>query len=500
MDQLAAGFLLFIDWHALVMLTVGTVIGIIVGAIPGIGPAQLIPLSLPITFSMQPVPALLFLLGEFVGGVYGGSITAILVNTPGTPASVATTFDGYQLACQGKAGKALKLALVSSVVGDVISTTLLLFLAERLAHFSLLIGPAEVVSILVLSLTLVVAVAGPSLTKGFMSAALGGLLAMVGTDSITGTPRLVFGVPELLPGIGLVPLIMGLFAISEILVLAERRLRGEDAKVLDLRAELPENRRLSFGEVWSLRWVMLRSAILGIMVGAIPGLGASVAAMLGYGYARRHSRHPELFGHGSLEGVVGPEAAKNAETSGGLLPFFVLGIPGSALVAMLGGAFLLHGMDPGPLLFQAHGDKMFAIYFGLYGVNVVMLVVGLAGMNLFHYVVRIPRDLLFAIVFILSVVGTYAIDSSMLDIWMVLVFGLVGYFMRKVGIPVAPLLIAFLLVPLLEHNLRQALLISGGSFSVFVESPIAAGFLLLTAAWLAWRGYSSRRSRLGGAH
>jgi len=386
------------------------------------------------------------------------------------------------------------MALFGSVVGDLVATTVLILLAERLARLSLEFGPAELTAVIVLSLTLVVAVAGRSLAKGLMAATFGALLAVIGTDSITGTPRLIFGVMPLLSGIGLVPMIMGLFAVSEILLLAEDRPLTRMGAALDLRRESAENRRLSLGELWRTRGALARGSAVGVVIGIIPGLGASVAAMLGYGLARRYSRTPEAFGQGSLEGVAAPEAANNAETSGALLPFIVLGIPGSSLVAMLGGAFLVHGMEPGPLLFQAHGDKMYAVYFGLYAVNFVMLAFGLGCMGLFHYIVKVPRDILLAAVFVLSVVGTYAIEASLTDVWVMLIFGLIGYVMRRMDVPTAPLLIAFLLVPQLEHSLRQALLISGGSLAIFAERPIAVGILLATVAWLAYRLYRGRVS------
>ncbi|MDP6121708.1 MAG: tripartite tricarboxylate transporter permease [Rhodospirillales bacterium] len=493
MEIFAEGFALFAQWPVLVAMVIGTVLGMVVGAIPGIGPAQLIPISIPVTFTMAPVPALMFLLGEFIGGIYAGSISAILVNSPGTPASIATTFDGYPLARAGKAGKALKMALYGSVIGDLISTAILIVVAERIARIALKFGPAEIAAVIVFSLTLVAAVAGRSLVLGFVSAIAGGLLASVGMDSITGTTRFAFGVVELLSGIGLLPLIMGLFAVSEILVLAEHRITGQTGEIRDLRDETAENRRLTLAEVWSVRGALTRGAATGIGVGSLPGLGASVAAILAYGWARRSSKNPEAFGTGCLEGLAAPECANNAETSGALLPFLTLGIPGSALIAMLGGAFLLHGLEPGPLLFEEHGDKIYALYCGLIAINLVMLVVGLAGMNLFHYVVKVPTDILFSIVLILCVSGVFAVSASLHEVSVMLIFGVVGYGMRKLDIPIPPLLIAFLLVPMLEHSFRQALLISGGSLMIFITHPISAGFLLATVAWLVFRAIRNRR-------
>ena len=495
MEDIVAGFILFAQWQPLLAMTIGTTLGMIVGAIPGIGPAQLIPISIPITFTMEPVTALMFLLGEFIGGIYGGSIVAILVRSPGTPASIATTFDGYPMARAGKAGKALKLALFGSVIGDLISTAVLILVAERLAKLALKFGPAEITTVIIFSLTLVVALAGKSLIKGFISATIGGFLAVVGLDSITGTERFTFGSVELLSGIGLVPLIIGLFAVSEILSIAEERFRGIIDEIQDFREEKKENRNVSFRELWSIRGALTRGAITGIGIGSLPGLGASVASLLAYGWARRASKNPETFGKGCLEGVGAPECANNAETSGALLPFLTLGIPGSGLVAMLGGAFLLHGLEPGPLLFDEHGDKIYAIYFGLLAINVIMLIVGLGFMNLFHYVIRVPKDILFAVVFVLCASGVYALSASLHDIWVMLFFGVMGYIMQKFGIPIPPLLIAFLLVPMLEHSMRQTLLISGGDPSVFFLRPISGGFILATTVWLIIRikrGQSSK--------
>lgn len=495
MDELWAGIFLLCTWQSLAALTFGTILGVIVSAIPGVGPAQLIAVSLPFTFSMSPVPALLFLLGQFTGGMYGGAITAVLINTPGTPSSIATTFDGYPLARQGKAGKALWMSLIASVFGGLVSTTVLVLSAERLAWLSLAFGPAEMVGVIVLALLLIAAVEEASMTKGLISALLGALLAVVGTDSITGTPRLTFGITGLTGGIGLVPMLMGLFAIGEIFQFAEKRLTDRALEIRDTRQETPADRGLSWWEIWDTRGALWRGAWIGTIIGILPGLGSSAAAMIGYGYARRQSKTPELFGKGSLEGVAAPEAANNAETSGALLPFFVLGIPGSSLVAMLGGAFLMHGLTPGPKLFQENGDKMYAIYLGLYVTNIVLLIFGLASTRIFHFVVRIPQDFLYAVVFILAAVGTYALEGSLWDIWVMLLSGAAAYGMRKIGVPVSPLLIAFILVPVLEHSFRQALLISGGSLWVFVQRPMAATFLGIAAAWIIYSAIPSRTRR-----
>lgn len=497
MDELFAGLALLCTWPSMAALTLGTIMGVIVGAIPGVGPAQLIAITLPFTFSMSPIPALLLLLGEFTGGMYGGAITAVLINTPGTPSSIATTFDGYPLARQGKAGKALWMSLIASVFGGLVSTTVLVLSAERLAWLSLAFGPTEMVGVIVLALLLIAAVEQSSMTKGLMSALLGAFLALIGNDSITGTPRLTFGISGLTGGIGLVPLLMGLFAISEIFAFAEKRLATQSYEVRDISNETKSDRRVSLREIWDTRAALWRGAWIGTIIGILPGLGSSAAAMIGYGYARRRSKTPEQFGKGSLEGIAAPEAANNAETSGALLPFFVLGIPGSSLVAMLGGAFLMHGLTPGPKLFQENGDKMYALYLGLYATNIVLLIFALAATRVFHLVIRIPQDVLYAIVFILAAVGTYALEGSLWDIWVMLLAGALAYGMRKLAIPVSPLLIAFILVPSLEHSFRQALLISGGSLLVFVERPMAAACLGIAAAWLIYSVIPQRAPRAG---
>jgi len=495
MDLILAGAELFFQPGPLLALCAGTILGVVIGAIPGLGPVQLIPLSIPFTLFMDPASALIFLFAEYIASIYGGSITAILIRTPGTPASIATTLDGYPLARAGKAGKALQLALFASVIGDLVSTGFLIAVAQAMSELALKFGPAAITAVIIFSLTLVASTVGDSILRGVLAAGIGAMLALIGTDPITGTPRLTFGVVELQTGIGLLPMIIGLFTIAEMMILAERRRRPEQITTISLAGARPEDRRLSLRELWSVRGALTRGSLLGVWLGILPGLGSSAAALLAYGWAQRSSRTPELFGKGSLEGIAAPEAANNAETSGALLPFLTLGIPGNSVIAILGGAFILHGLVPGPLLFQKSGDVVYALYWGLIFINLVMLVAGLAMLRYVHYVVFIPTGALFAVVFGLSVVGVYGVSTSLFDVWLTVAFGLAGYAMHRLRLPVPPLLITFLLVPMLEEASRQALILAHGNPLVFVREPLAGSLVLLTAGWLAWRVWSMRQAR-----
>ena len=487
MEYAVAGAALFFNLSPILALCAGTLLGIIIGAIPGLGPVQLIPLSIPFTLFMDPTSALIFLFAEYIASIYGGSISAILLRTPGTPASIATVFDGYPLARSGKAGKALQLALVASVIGDLVSTGVLITVAQTMAEIALKFGPAAIASVVIFSLTMVAGTVGDSLARGLLAACIGAMFALIGTDSITGTPRFTFGITQLQTGIGLLPLIMGLYTISELFVLSEQGMRSKDVATVQRSDARAEDSRVSLKEIWALRGALTRGSVLGVALGILPGLGSSAAALLAYGWAQRASKEPHLFGKGSLEGVAAPEAANNAETSGALLPFLTLGIPGNSVIAILGGAFILHGLVPGPLLFQKSGDVVYSLYYGLVFINLFMLLIGFLVLRYVHYVVYLPLNALFAICFGLSVVGVYAVSTSMFDVWLLICFGFLGYCMHKFSLPIAPLLITFLLVPMLEESLRQALILSRGDVTAFVRDPIAAGFLLLTAGWLLYR-------------
>jgi len=493
-EHIVNGFSLTFGLSNLLLMSLGMFIGIVVGAIPGLNSMQLIPISIPFTFWMKPHLALMFLLSEYVGSIYGGSISAILINTPGTPAAVATVIDGYPLAKQGKSGKALKMALYSSIFGDIFSTCVLIVGAVVLARIAMKFGPAEMAAVILFSLTLTATVLGKSIIKGLIAAVGGLILGVVGSDPITGTPRMMFSVYELSQGIGLVPVIMGLFAVSEVFVQLERKFTTRKIKGHLPESPKKEDQRVSLREFLSVKRSVFLGTIVGTFFGTIPGVGASASAFAAYSVAQRTSRNPEKFGNGCLEGIASVEAANNATTASALIPFLTLGIPGCATVAVLAAAFMLHGVIPGPLIFVQHGDVVYSIFIGLLFVNVLMLFEAQLGMNICRKIVTgVPTGIIFPIVFVLCATGTYSVSHSVVDVILMLGFGLMGYVMYKYEYPAAPLLISFILSPIFEQAMRQALVISHGSPMVFFRHPIALVFVILTLISLVLISFLIRR-------
>lgn len=464
----------------LLLMVISAIIGVIIGAIPGLTVNMAVALAVPFTIYMPRAPSLILLLALYTSGVYGGSISAILINTPGTPAAAATTLDGYVLAKQGKAGKALKMALYSSFYGGMFSTFVLILVASQLAAFALKFGPAERTTLLFFALTLVGLLAGESMLRGLLAGSLGLMLATVGSDPMLALPRFTFGILDLEDGFSYIPLLIGLFAISEMLVQAEDRMRGVMRAEYRKSARREDSRvtREDIRESWKS---IIRSGFLGTFIGIMPGIGAAVACFFGYGEAKRASKNPEKFGRGTVEGVAAAESANNAVTGATLIPLLALSIPGDTVTAILYGAFLIQGVTVGPLIFQQHLDVVYIVYFTLIVANLVMLGLGLAFLPMFVRVTEIPRSILYPIVLVLCVVGSYAIRNNMFDVGVMLGFGVLGYVLRRLRIPVAPLLIAFILTGPFEEALRQSLVRSEGSLAVFFTRPIALAFIVLTA-------------------
>ncbi|MFQ5898763.1 MAG: tripartite tricarboxylate transporter permease [Candidatus Methylomirabilia bacterium] len=500
MDQFVVGFALILQVHNIAMMVLGLVIGIVIGAIPGLNVPLAVALALPFTYHLSPLAGLSMLIGIYKGGTYGGSISAILINIPGAPAAAATTLDGYPLARAGKAGKALKLAIYASVVGEIVSDLALILLAVHLARFALTFGPAEYFALGLFALTIIGLVSGRSLVKGLIAGALGLLFANVGMDPLVAEPRLAFGVYELTGGFKFITLIIGLFAISEALVQVEESLKKTASiRVIELSRHRADN-RVSWAEWKSCMPVVSRSAPLGVAIGAIPGLGSSIAAFLAYGLARHLSKEPERFGNGALEGVAAAESANNGVCGSTFIPLLTLGVPGDAITAIMLGALMVHGLIPGPTLFTQQGDVVTAFMIGMLITSCLHLVVAYGGLHVFIHAVRLPRAILFPIIIVLSVTGSFVAGSSFFDVFVMLGFGVLGYGMTKFGFPIAPLLIGFILAPMIESGLRQALIISDGSVGIFFERPVAATFLALTLAVVAWVAWSALgRSRRADA-
>jgi len=456
---------------------IGVTLGTFVGVLPGVGPALTVAMLLPLTVKLSPVGALIMFAGIYYGAMFGGSTTTILLNTPGESASIATALEGNRMAKNGRAGPALATSAIGSFVAGTIATLLVTLLAPLVVEVALKFGPAEYFSLMVFAFTTVAAVLGTSTVRGLASLFAGLLLGLVGIDSQTGQPRFAFGVPELLDGIDVVVLAVGLFAVGETLYVAAYSSR------------LPETMEKLKGSLWMTRadwkrsWpAWLRATAIGFPFGSIPAGGAEIPTFLSYATEKKLSKFPEQFGNGAIEGVAGPEAANNASVTGALVPLLTLGIPTSATAAILLTAFQNYGIQPGPMLFQMQTDLVWGLIASLYVGNVLLLVLNLPLVGIWVKVLAIPRPLLYAGILVFATLGAYSLHESVVDLATLYVFGLLGFAMRRWDIPVAPAVIGLILGPLAETQFRRALSISQGDASVFVTHPISAGLLALTAA------------------
>lgn len=497
-DHLLGGLSLFSQWNVFFGMIAGVVTGIIIGALPGMTIVMAISLALPFTFYMEPVVSIAFLLGIYKAGVWGGSISAILIGTPGTPASAATVIDGYQMTKKGLSKKALDMALYASTVSDVITDIITVFATFQIAYLALKIGPIEFFSIIVFSLTIIASVSAKSLLKGLISGALGLLLATVGMDTMYSINRFTFGNVDLTGGFNIIPVLIGLFAIPEIMSqLSARKMHPEKTLIID-----PDivHRSEAKGLTWqdfkgSIRTI-LRGSIVGTIIGIIPGLGAAPAAYLNYSMAKKASKHPEEFGHGSMEGVAAAEAGAGGVCGPTLIPLLTLGVPGDKSTAVMLGALMIQGLTPGPLLFQKHAPVIYGIFIAMIVINFVLLGVGKIALRFASLTSRVPTEMLFPIVFILCVFGSYAINSNLFDVWVMIIIGGVGYLMKLTDLPTEPFIIAFILCPLFENGLRRALITSGGDLTVFVTNPISLFFLVLTLLSVFFLLFSKQKEKI----
>ncbi len=477
LENLSIALGIFASWENVFVLFIGVIIGTIVGAIPGMTPTTGVALTLPFTFYMQPVTGILLLLGVYKGGNYGGSIPAILISTPGTPAAACTVLDGYPLAQQGKANKALHMALYASVVADFVSNISLIFFAAFIASFALRFGPPEFFTLILFSLTIIAGVAGDSLAKGVVSAAFGLLLATIGLDLIYGTERFVFGEVELLGGLKFIPVLIGLFAMPLVIDhYSKKYVPHVTATVGDEGVTWAEWKR-SFKSI-------LRGSLIGVALGAIPGIGGAPASFMAYAEAKRTSKNSANFGKGEIEGIAAAEAGNNGVCGATMIPLLALGIPGDVVTAVILGAFMIHGLQPGPLLFQQNITLVYAIFMGIMLSSLYILIIGKLGIKVLAKIADVPNSILYPVVLVLCVFGAYAIANTLFDVLLMMIMGVVGYIMLKFAIPAAPFLIAFILGPILEDSFRQSLVLADGNFSIFARGPICWFFLALTAASL----------------
>ena len=471
-------------WYTLV----GCFLGTIVGVLPGIGPAAGIALLVPVTYGMNPASALIMLAGIYYGAKYGGSTTSILIRTPGEASSVMTCIDGYAMALKGRAGAALAVSAIGSFIAGTIGVIGLTLFALPLAEMAIEFGPAEYFTLMLFAMSAVASLTGKSLSKGLLSMFLGLMLATVGIDLQSALPRYTMGILEFQEGVSFVVVVVGLFAVAEVFQGLEMVVKGTAPDVIRISGKLwltREEWKRSIGPIW-------RGGIIGFIIGVLPGAGGTIASILSYSTERGLSKHPEEFGNGAIEGVAGPESANNSDTAGALVPLLTLGLPGGAVTAVLLGAFIMYGVQPGPLLFKEHPDVVWGLIDSMYAGNIMLLILNLPLIGLFVRLLYIPRAMLYSLIMAISVIGIYSINGDVFDVYLMMFFGVMGYLFSKAEIPLAPLVLGLVLGDLIEQSFRQALTLSDGSLSIFVSSPITVTLMTLTVISLLWPFISSR--------
>jgi len=486
-ENLAAGFVLVAQWQNALAIVVGSIVGYLVGALPGLSAGMGIALLLPFTFYMPPLTSLVLLTSLYSAAEYGGSITAVLINVPGEAGATPTTFDGYPLTQKGQPGKALGISIVASAYAGLASTIALILVSIPLAQIALRFGPPEYFALGIFGLTTVAGLAGKSWVKGFIAVLFGLLITTIGVDAVSGTSRYIFA-KSLYEGIPLIPVLVGLFAISEVFETMEEM--GERLVYRKFSGTLP-----TLQEYLGTHTAMLRGTIIGFIIGIVPGAGKAVASFIAYNEERRASKHPELFGTGVLEGVAAPEAANNAVVGGALVPLLSLGIPGSAAAAVLIGAFTIQGLQPGPLLFVKEPGLVYGLFASLLIGNLVMLAMGLLGTKLWAKVLDVPKNILTPIVLAICLFAAYAESGNVFTVWLALLFGILGYFLRKYGFPVAPIVLAIVLGSMIEISFRRSLILSDGSLAILVTRPVALVILGLATLSVGYQAVRDLRKK-----
>lgn len=489
LENLAEAAALFFTFQNVLIVFVGVLVGAVAGAIPGMTTPMGVALALPFTFTMEPVTGILLLLGIYKGGLYGGSITAILIKAPGTPAASCTVLDGYPLTQKGQARQALDMALYASCFADFISNISLILLAGVLAGFALKFGPPEFFTLILFSLTIIAGVSGDNLIKGIASACLGLTFAVIGLDMVFGTNRFIFGNWNLLGGLSFIPVLIGLFALPEIFhYFTQRGLdQLKSAGMSGVGAGLADFKRC-FKSIF-------RGSLIGVMLGAIPGIGGAPSAFLSYSEARRTSPNRENFGKGELEGVAAAEAGNNGVAGATMIPLLALGVPGDVITAVILGAFMIHGLRPGPLLFVDNLPLIYALFIGIMLSSAYLFVVGKFSIRAISRISEVPNRILYPIVLVFCLFGSFAINNNAFDVLVMLLMGCIGYVMMLFRFPAPPFLIAFILGPLLEDNFRQSLILSDGSLDILFRSPICWVFWLLTVLSMYFL-YKSRKKAI----
>lgn len=478
-----AGLLEVISVQAFLMMVIGVIVGICIGVLPGLSPSIGVALMLPLSFYLSPTNALILLVSVYLSSNYGGSITAITINTPGTPGAVATTFDGYELTKQGKPGLALGTSIFASTVGGIVGTVILILFTRPLALIALRFESYEYFALGVFGLTIISTLSSKNVLKGFISSALGLLLVTVGFDLQLSFSRFSFGWSELQDGISFIPALIGLFALGEIFYSIERSTKEKLGKQV-FSKEVP-----SFRDYWKMKKVILKSSFIGTLVGSIPGAGGTIATFIAYNEAKRSSKESDKFGKGSLEGVAAPEAANNGSVGGALIPLLSLGIPGSASTAVLLGALMIHRITPGPNLFQpkadgGHPEIVYGLFISLFIANIIMYILGRFGNRLWIKITEVSKTVIFPIIIALSIVGSYFLENSMVDVVFCFVFGFIGWMLRRNDFPTAPVVLGLILGKMIEENLRLSLV--RGPMTDFLSRPISLTILFLAIVSFVW--------------
>jgi putative tricarboxylic transport membrane protein len=476
LQHILNGFVVAVQPINLWYTFIGVFLGTIVGVLPGIGPSASIALLIPITFGMNPTSALIMMCGIYYGTKYGGSTTAILIRTPGEAASVMTSIDGYEMAKKGRAGAALAVSAIGSFIAGTLGVVGLTLFAVPLSSMALKFGPAEYFTLMLFAMTAVSTLTGKSAAKGMLATLLGLMIATIGIDLQSGQARFTMGVPEFQDGVGFVVVVVGLFAVAEVFRGLEDIYRGTGAKAMKITGNLwltKEEWVRSIGPIW-------RGGVIGFIIGVLPGAGGTIASIMSYTTEKRLSKHPEEFGNGAIEGVAGQEAANNSDTAGAMVPLLTLGIPGGGATAVLMGAFIMYGIQPGPLLFQNRPDLVWGLINSMYIGNIMLLVLNLPLIGLFVRLLYIPSGILYPLIISISVIGAYGINGSATDLYLILFFGVVGYVFDKVDIPVAPLVLSLVLGGMMEQSFRQAMTISGANPKIFFGSAITMTLVIMS--------------------
>ena len=493
LELLQVGFGAVFTLQTLILIFVGVAVGIVFGAVPGLSATMAVALCLPLTFTIGPQAGLSLLVALFIGATSGGLISAILLKIPGTPSSIATVFDGGPLMEKGQGMKALGVGIVFSFLGTIFSIAALMFIAPQLAKVALRFGPHEYFAIAVFSLTLIATLSTGSMVKGLFAGALGFAVSTVGIAPVEAIKRFTFGFAELNGGFAMLTVMIGMFAVAEIIKVAESGRRASQGKAQSVSMKNVKGFGFSLREFREQLPNAFRSGLIGLGIGILPGIGAGTSNLVAYIVAKKRAKDPESYGKGNIGGVVASETANNAGIGGAMLPLMTLGIPGDTVTAIMLGGFLIHGIQPGPLLFISQGPLVYTIFAALIVATVVMLFMEFYGLRMFIKLLDVPKHILLPIILVLCVVGAFGLSSRLFDVWSILLFGLLGYAFVKAGIPPAPFIIGFILGPMAETNLRRGLMLSDGNFAAFLANPIAAVFLGLAVAFVLWHVYSALR-------